>query len=182
MNQTTSPLQLPLTVKYKVFVIFALLIVILASDQITKNWAVASLMGQEPRIFLDGLFQLVYAENAGAFLGLGGNLSREVRFIVFALIVFFGLGGMLWYLIKKEQSKQNLYAYSFILAGGFGNLWDRIVHERGHVIDFMLIVIRDPIRTGVFNIADVSIVIGVSLAIYGEFRNRKSSQMTKQSS
>ncbi len=169
-----------MTVKYKVTVILILLISILASDQITKNWAVASLMGQEPRIYLDGLFQFIYAENAGAFLGLGGNLSREIRFIVFALIVFFGLGGMIWYLIKKEQSKLNLYAYSFILAGGFGNLWDRIVHERGHVIDFMLIVIRDPIRTGVFNIADVSIVIGVLLAIYGEFRNRKITQSTNQ--
>jgi signal peptidase II len=85
------------------------------------------------------------------------------------LIVFFGLGGMLWYLIKKENLKVNLIAYSFILAGGLGNLWDRLFHDDGHVIDFMLIEINSLLRTGVFNVADVFIVIGVLLALFGEY-------------
>ena len=130
-------------------------------------------MGREPIIYLNGLFQFVYAENPGAFLGLGGGWSREVRFVIFALIVFFGLGGMLYYLIKKENIKINLYAYTFILAGGFGNLWDRVFHEDGHVVDFMLIEIIGPLRTGVFNIADVFIVIGVLLAFFGEYLLKK---------
>lgn len=131
-------------------------------------------MGQNPIIYLNGLFQLVYAENSGAFLGLGGAWSREVRFIIFALIVFLGLGAMLWYLLKKEKYKVNLYAYTFILAGGFGNLWDRVFHEDGHVIDFMLIEIWGPLRTGVFNVADVFIVTGVLLALFGEYILKKS--------
>lgn len=122
---------------------------------------------------MGGLFQLVYAENPGAFLGLGGGWTREMRFIIFALIVFLGLGAMLWYLIKKEDLKLNLYAYTFILAGGVGNLWDRIFHEDGHVIDFMLIEIWGPIKTGVFNIADVFIVMGVLLALFTEYLIKK---------
>lgn len=118
---------------------------------------------------MDGLFQFIYAENPGAFLGLGGGWSREMRFVVFAIVVLVGLGGMLWYLIKKEDSKINLYAYSFILAGGCGNLWDRVVHQKGHVVDFMLIEVWGPLRTGVFNLADVAIVIGVLLALTGEY-------------
>jgi signal peptidase II len=85
------------------------------------------------------------------------------------LIVLFGLGGMLWYLIKKENLKVNLYAYSFILAGGFGNLWDRLFHDDGHVIDFMLIEVTSLLRTGVFNVADIFIVIGVLMALFGEY-------------
>lgn len=139
-------------------------------------------MGQDGIPYLGGVFQLVYAENPGAFLGLGGGWSREVRFVIFALIVFFGLGGMLWYLIKKEKFKINLYAYSFILAGGFGNLWDRVFHEDGHVIDFMLIELWGPLRTGVFNVADIFIVVGVLMALLGEyFLNKNKSKADKPS-
>lgn len=162
--------------KYRIIVIFTLLFFIFGFDQGSKFWAVNQLMGKNAVVYFNGLFQFVYAENPGAFLGLGGNLSRELRFIIFALIVFLGLGGMLWYLIKKENLKINLYAYTFILAGGFGNLWDRVFHEDGHVIDFMLIEIWGPLRTGVFNIADLFIVIGVLMALFGEYlikRNEK---------
>lgn len=164
-----------LSFKYKFGVVFTILFFVIAADQATKYWAVRTMMGQSPRYFLGELFQFVYAENPGAFLGLGGGLSHQVRFIIFALLVIVGLGGMLWYLLKKETSKVNLVAYSFILAGGFGNLWDRVVHENGHVVDFMLIDIVGPLRTGVFNVADMAIVAGVLLAFASEyyFDNRK---------
>ena len=126
-------------------------------------------MGQRSIIYLNGLFQFVYAENPGAFLGLGGDWSRELRFVIFALLVVLGLGAMLWYLLKKETSKLNLIAYSLILAGGFGNLWDRVFHDKGHVVDFMLIEVKGPLRTGVFNVADMAIVGGVLLALATEY-------------
>lgn len=160
--------------RYKIFVIVILILFIFAFDQATKFWALNNLLGQNPVSYFNGLFQFVYAENPGAFLGLGGNWSRELRFIIFALIVFFGLGGMLWYLIKKEQLKINLFAYTFILAGGFGNLWDRVFHDDGHVIDFMLMEAGGPFRTGVFNVADVFIVIGVLMALFGEYLVKRS--------
>ena len=159
--------------KYRIVVIFSLLFIIFSLDQATKYWAVNHLMGKNSVSYLNGLFQFVYAENPGAFLGLGGGWSRGVRFVIFALIVFLGLGGMLWYLIKKENLKVNLYAYTFILAGGFGNLWDRVFHEDGHVIDFMLIELWGPLRTGVFNIADIFIVVGVLMALFGEYLMKK---------
>jgi signal peptidase II len=165
-----------ITLKYKLIVIFILLFLIFVLDQGTKYWAVQSLMGKDPIIYLGGLFQLIYAENPGAFLGLGGGWTRETRFVVFAIVVFFGLGGMLWYLITKENLKINLYAYTFILAGGFGNLWDRVFHEDGHVIDFMLMEVWGSLRTGVFNVADVFIVTGVLLALFGEYLLKKSSE------
>lgn len=158
---------------YRIVVIFTLLFLIFGLDQATKYWAVNQLMGKNSVSYLNGLFQFVYAENPGAFLGLGGGWSRGVRFVIFALIVFLGLGGMLWYLITKENLKINLYAYTFILAGGFGNLWDRVFHEDGHVIDYMLIELWGPLRTGVFNIADIFIVVGVLMALFGEYLLKK---------
>ncbi len=159
----------PVSLKYKLIVVFTLLFFIFILDQATKNWASENLLGQTPHLYLGGLFQFIYAENPGAFLGLGGEWSRPVRFIIFAVVVLGGLSGMLWYMIKKEDSRLNLYAYSFILAGGCGNLWDRVAHQRGHVVDFMLIDLGGWARTGVFNLADVAIVIGVLLALFGEY-------------
>ena len=158
-----------MSLKYRVVVIVSLIFLIFSVDQVTKFWALEHLYAQSPVPYLNGIFQFIYAENPGAFLGLGGQWSRETRFVIFALIVFFGLGGMLWYLIKKESQKINLFAYSFILAGGFGNLWDRVFHDDGHVIDFMLIEVWGPFRTGVFNVADIFIVVGVLLALFGEY-------------
>jgi signal peptidase II len=150
-------------------VVFIILFFVIVMDQATKYWAVKTMMGQSPKYYLGEIFQFVYAENPGAFLGLGGGLSHELRFLIFAVLVVLGLGGMLWYLLKRESSRVNLIAYSFILAGGFGNLWDRVVHENGHVVDFMLIDVFGPIRTGVFNVADMAIVAGVLLALFGEY-------------
>ena len=171
-----------MTRRYKVIVIFLQIFFIFAFDQVSKFWALQNLMGKSSVPYMNGLFQFIYAENPGAFLGLGGQWSHELRFIIFALIVFFGLGGMLWYLIKKENLKVNLFAYSFILAGGFGNLWDRLFHDDGHVIDFMLIEINPLLRTGVFNVADVFIVVGVLLALFGEYlvKSNKNTLPAKQ--
>ena len=94
-----------MSLKYKVFVIFFLIFFIFGFDQASKFWALNNLMGQSGSSYIGGMFQFIYAENPGAFLGLGGQWSREVRFVIFAAIVFFGLGGMLWYLIKKENLK-----------------------------------------------------------------------------
>jgi signal peptidase II len=161
-----------MSVRYKAVVALSLIVFFFFLDQATKYWAVQQLLGQEPIVFLNGLLTLVYAENAGAFLGLGGQWSREVRFVVFAVAVLAGLGFMLWYLIKKENSKLNFYAYSFILAGGLGNLWDRIFHENGHVVDFLLLSLGGALRTGVFNVADMVIMCGVGLALWGLILNR----------
>ena len=163
-----------MSLKYKLTVIFTLLFSIFGIDQLTKFWAVNNLMGKNTIYFLNGFFQFIYAENPGAFLGLGDRWSRELRFIIFSLIVFIGLACMLWYLVKKEKLKINLFAYTFILAGGVGNLWDRVFHDDGHVIDFMLIEVWGPLRTGVFNVADIFIVAGVILALFGEYFMKKS--------
>jgi len=181
MNTESNPTRAVsshLSLSYKLFVVLGILVSIFIFDQFTKVWAVSELHGQGPTFYLNGLFQFVYAENPGAFLGMGGDWSRPVRFVIFAVLVLCGLGGMLWYLLKKESSRLNLFAYSFILAGGFGNLWDRVAHEHGHVIDFMLIDLGGFLRTGVFNVADVAIVVGVLLAFFGDsVRARRSSRV-----
>jgi signal peptidase II len=149
--------------KNKFFIVSSILVTTLILDQWTKVWAVNKLKDTPAIEFLNGIFQLVYAENPGAFLGMGGTWSSTTRFIIFGVIVVIGLTAMLWSMIKNKLTTAELYAYSFILAGGIGNVIDRLTHENGHVVDFLFIDLKFSAfaRTGVFNVADMAIVLGV---------------------
>jgi len=64
------------------------------------------------------------------------------------------------YLIRSEKStKPKTIAVSLVLGGGFGNLIDRISKD-GRVIDFLNVGVGS-LRSGVFNLADVAISIGI---------------------
>lgn len=158
----------------RLFILFIILITVVAVDQWTKVLAVEHLVGKAPIMYFGGLFQFVYAENPGAFLGMGSDMPRSVRFVVFGLFVLVGLVVMLWSLVKNKMNLTDLLAYSFILAGGIGNVIDRLTHENGHVIDFMFMdfQVSPFLRTGVFNVADMAIVLGFFIALYGMVRER----------
>ena len=150
----------------KIFILSFILMLMVSLDQWTKALAVEFLKAHPGHDYLGGIFQLIYAENPGAFLGMGSGWSRSVRFVVFGLAVTIGLIAMLWSILRDKLSDFDFYAYAFILAGGIGNVIDRLTHENGHVIDFMFIDLKllSWLRTGVFNIADICIVIGVTIA------------------
>lgn len=152
----------------KLFLVMTTVLIVVALDQWTKQLAIKYLMGAETINYFNGVFQLVYAENPGAFLGMGGALSRPIRFVVFGLVVAIGLGLMFWSILKNKVGQIEAFAYSLILAGGIGNVIDRLSHERGHVVDFMFIDLKFApfAKTGVFNIADVAIVFGVIVLLF----------------
>ena len=141
-------------------------------DQVTKNIAKHSLPKFETISFLNDTLRLQYAENQGAFLSLGATISENIRYLVLTCLVAGFLIALLTYLIKSKMVKNStIIALSLILAGGTGNLVDRIFNE-GRVIDFMNIGIG-PIRTGVFNIADIAITIGAIWFIFLSIRHGK---------
>ena len=59
---------------------------------------------------------------------------------------------------------------SFIIGGGIGNIYDRIVH--GSVTDFLHIDLG-LFRTGIFNMADVSIMVGMGIVLFSMWRANK---------
>ena len=137
-------------------------IFIILIDQITKY-----LMLYNYKIFINKnflLFRLDFIKNYGAAFNI---LSGSRIFLSFVSIIF---SILLIYLIfrKKTIYKIDLYSYSFILGGTFGNGIDRIF--KGFVIDFIdLNFINFP----VFNIADISINIGFIFLLYNFFKNSK---------
>lgn len=76
-------------------------------------------------------------------------------------------------LFVQPMPLATVVAWSLVLGGGLGNLVDRIMND-GRVIDFMDIGIGS-LRTGIFNVADVCITIGVLLLFFQAVWARSSS-------
>ncbi|MEW5851205.1 MAG: signal peptidase II [Myxococcota bacterium] len=130
-------------------------------DQATKRAAEQSLAGSAPISFVGDVFRLQYAENTGAFLGMGGNLDPRLRFWAFTILVAVLLLGALWWGLTAPLSRTRVLALAAILGGGWSNWLDRVVNN-GAVVDFMNLGLG-PLRTGIFNVADVAIVVGAAL-------------------
>ena len=103
------------------------------------------------------VLKLTYLENTGAAFGM---FSGRILLIgVDLLIIFFVLKLLLDK--KSELIKGNKVGLTFILAGGIGNLIDRIF--RGSVVDYL--DITDLFDYPIFNFADICVVVGVILII-----------------
>lgn len=152
----------------------ALLLVSVGCDQITKDWAHQSLASEQPMSWLYDMVRLQYVENAGAFLSLGTGLPESMRMLVFQVLPAVGLFALSVYVIRaKGLSMAEILAWSLVLSGGVGNLLDRLLNH-GRVIDFMNVGIG-PLRTGIFNVADVCITVGVLMLIVQSVHGRPAS-------
>lgn len=146
----------------KIAVILFVLIGGVGCDQVTKVAARRHLEGRETLSYLGDTFRLTYAENHGAFLGMGSTMPEELRTLFFIVISsIFLLGFLVWMLRRPGLSNIALLAGSLIVSGGVGNLIDRALFDGG-VTDFLNIGIGS-LRTGIFNVADVWIMLGVFL-------------------
>jgi signal peptidase II len=135
-------------------------------DQATKRIAVNQLKMAPPRSYLGDLFRLQYAENRGAFLSMGADLSHGARWWLLTVGVAGILLALLVYaLTSKQLTRIHVASFALIFSGGVSNLIDRMT-QGGVVVDFMNLGIG-PVRTGIFNVADLAIVAGVvALVLY----------------
>jgi len=137
-------------------------------DQLTKAAARRSLPGTGEHHLVGDLLVMVYAENRGAFLGLGGSwptATRQIVFIILSAAVLVATLGFTF--LSRRLSRSSAVALAFIAGGGFGNMIDR-VSRNGFVTDFLNVGIGR-IRTGIFNIADLSITIGAAILAVSYF-------------
>jgi signal peptidase II len=158
--------------------LLALILIVVALDHATKYIAIQTL-GQDPgRVIAfpsqwhpHDLFRFQYAENTGAFLSLGSQLSEGMRFgLLVGLNSLILLVVTVYLVLRPDLSIAVAASLALLLGGGIGNLIDRVFRD-GRVVDFMNLGIgfdRWSLRTGIFNIADLAIVFGLLLLIVFE--------------
>ena len=141
-------------------------------DRVTKHLAVTNLAGMPERSYLGDTIRLDYHENTGGFLSAGATWRPEVRAAVFQGANGIFLFGTMILAVRFKWSRLGAVGLLLFLAGGFSNLIDRIT--MGSVIDFLNVGIG-PIRTGIFNIADVAIMAGIGLLMLEHWRRQRAS-------
>ncbi len=73
-------------------------------------------------------------------------------------------------LVTRKMSAARFAAFSLMVAGGAGNLLDRIFNHN-QVVDFMNIGIGR-VRTGIFNVADVALMLGIGMIAISSLAHR----------
>ncbi len=122
------------------------------------------------------ILNITYEQNTGAAFSI---LSGKQYFLI-AITAVIMLVMLYMLLAKKIKKTSYVWCVSLILAGGIGNLIDRIL--RGFVVDFIDVKI---INFAVFNVADICAVVGsfalVFFVVTDEIKDAKRKKAEKAS-
>lgn len=143
-------------------------------DQVSKFWIRSSVVKGSKTNIIGDYFTLHNVENSGAFLGMGSDWSGFPRILFLLIIPCAVLAYVLFYVFKnKNLDRLSLIGFCCIIGGGLANIYDRFVY--GSVTDFFHIDLGGVFRTGIFNIADMSVMFGLGLLLLSGFKQRKTS-------
>lgn len=155
MNKTKVPNSL---------LVFGLALVLVTLDQASKTLALAELREGESVEVIPDLLWWRLAFNDGAAFSIGSGMTW-----IFTIISTSAVLLLSWY-GPKAASTAWLVISGLVLGGASGNLIDRLVREpsfaNGHVVDFIQI----PFNFAIFNLADMFLVTGISVAVYRTIR------------
>lgn len=147
----------------KNFLFWLVALTSLLLDRVTKYWVVSTFTLSIPPdsvALWPGIFHLTYVTNTGAAFSLfqGRDWLRWLSLMVSLGLICLALLGP--HLNRWEQA-----GYGFLLGGALGNGIDRFLS--GAVVDFLDFRL---IQFPVFNLADVSINLGIACLLIASFR------------
>lgn len=149
-----------------------LIVLNIVLDQLSKLWVRAEVMAGSRKELLGQYLSLHNVENKGAFLGLGSDFNPILKVMLLNVLPIVVLGFVLVHIFRnKSLDKASVIGFACIIGGGIANIYDRILY--GSVTDFLHIDLGGVFRTGIFNLADVSVMVGMGCLLLSSFKNRK---------
>lgn len=145
--------------------LFILITGLVTIDQISKYLIEANLnLYESVKIFV--LLDFTFIKNFGGAFNLFNDATLDIGiifiFLVSLICLYLLLAIFTNLVFKKIKFRERIY-WSVILAGGLGNLLDRIY--RGYVVDFIDITFNPY----VFNLADCFVTLGIIFLIIDSF-------------
>lgn len=140
--------------------IFILSVIIIILDQLSKFAAIKFLKTSAPYTIIPNFFQFNYVENYGAAFGILQN--KKVFFIIITLAVIVGIS----FFLVKNYYNINIFmriGLAMLLGGAIGNFIDRV--RWSYVVDFISFRLINRYEFPVFNVADISVVIGTIIIV-----------------
>lgn len=159
------------------------IIVILALtgiDQLIKYFVVQNIaFGEIIKVIKFGthdIFSLTHITNDGAACSMMAGKTWFLIGLPFVVIA----AVLVYMFFKRKDSKLQMLSLTLIVAGGLGNLIDRIRLKK--VVDYIRF---EPIEFPIFNFADICVVIGaiifcVYFLIIEEIQNKKKKQAVSE--
>lgn len=184
--------------KNAVWAAAALFVVSLVADLGSKEWALAELSEEraiapgpvcegpyrqrlqtEPVVLIEDFFEFRYTENCGAAFSMLVSAPKAVRlsiFFVAGIVITIVLLRLWW---RASGGALFFWAVPLIVSGAAGNLADRVRH--GFVVDFIHVYRPDVFDYPTFNVADITISIGIGLLILDSLlESRREKQQAAQ--
>lgn len=154
------PLKRPNT---KLFVMVA--VIVAATDQVTKHWAVSSLNDGHV-VHVIWTLQFFLAFNSGMAFSQGTNFGPIIGILAMGALV------VLAFALGKSPSTLTGVSMGLVLGGAVGNVLDRLLRGQGwlhgSVVDFI-----DLQWFPVFNVADMGVTIGGVLLVLGALTQKE---------
>lgn len=153
---------------------------VVTMDQVTKLYIHTQFNLGESYTVIHHFFDLTYIRNEGAAFGIFRESHQAFRSLFFLsippiamVLIIFMLRGL------PEGDRAQTLSLSGIFGGALGNYIDRL--RFGYVVDFLDFHWAESYRFPAFNVADSSIVVGVSvLFIIMSLEARKEIKTKKQ--
>ena len=160
MDPTTDAVEAeppaPPTVPRRWLLAFALAVVVLAADQLTKFWAESALTGRPPEPLLGDFLQLRLIYNPGAAFSIGSGSTWIFTLVAAVAVILLGRYAI------RVRSLGWAIGLGLLLGGATTHLLDRLFRPpgfaMGHVVDFI-----DYNGWFVGNVADIALVTGAGL-------------------
>ncbi|MBX3454620.1 MAG: signal peptidase II [Ferrovibrio sp.] len=143
-----------------------LALLVLAADQLTKDWLIGLLAANPGGIELTSFFNLVMVWNRGVSFGLFSSDDPGRRWILILVTAAIVLWLMIW--LWRAEGRVLALALGGVIGGALGNIVDRI--RLGAVADFFDFHVAGW-HWPAFNFADGAIVAGVFLLLIDSFRS-----------
>ncbi|MEC4814495.1 MAG: signal peptidase II [Scytonema sp. PMC 1069.18] len=152
--------------RLKNFLFWIVAFVAFILDQLTKYWIVQTFSLGQTQAFIPGVFHFTYVTNTGAAFSLFPGEVEWLRWL--SLGVSLALIAIAWF--GPVLNFWDKLGYGLILGGAIGNGIDRFI--LGYVVDFLDFRL---INFPVFNLADVSINIGIICLLVSTFQKTPTS-------
>lgn len=163
-------------IKYKKFIVYALIPLLFLLDIQSKNWAVSffSYICDDYQFCsynILPIFSLTYVCNYGITFGMFNQLENGD--VILSIIAILACIAFLFCMLRSQSIYEKV-CYGFIISGACGNIYDRIIQSC--VTDFLHFHYLD-FSFPVFNVADCFVSIGGVMIVIFELRkwfiNRK---------
>jgi len=136
-----------------------LIIISILIDFFSKIY-ISNLLDNNETIIFTNYIILEKFYNKGIAFSVFNSDSALINYIIlFIIILVIAFITRLFLTQFNKLKKNEVIAYSLIIGGAVGNMIDRIMH--GYVLDFIFIHYNSFYFPAIFNLADVSISLGV---------------------